>query len=68
MTDSEMDFINAMFRAELDKFKGSPADVKTQVVLLIQEAGAIDWLIEICAQDNDPQMQEYAQIAKSLGR
>ena len=66
MQDPEMDFLNAMFRAELEKFKSADETVKRKVVEAIAAANALDWLIEICERDDDPDMQSYARIARDM--
>lgn len=62
--DSEMAYLNAMLRVELERFKDTGIETKRQVVGKIKEAGALDWLIEVCEKDDDPAMREYAALAK----
>ncbi|MEM6526790.1 MAG: hypothetical protein AAF653_00770 [Chloroflexota bacterium] len=62
--DPEMEFMNQMFRSELEKFKGADEATRRQVVAIIAEANALDWLIEVCDSDDDPQIRAYADIAR----
>ena len=64
--DPEMEFMNQMFRSELEKFKDADEETRQQVVAIIAEAGALDWLIEVCEKDDDPQFRAYAEIARNL--
>lgn len=62
--DPEMDFLNTMFRSELEKFKGAEEPTRLEVVRVIAEANALDWLIEVAEADDDPQIQSYAVLAR----
>ncbi len=66
--DPENDLINAMFRNELEKFKNASLIVRQQVVNVIYDAGALDWLLEVCENDPDPDIQAYAQLAHKFKR
>jgi hypothetical protein len=67
MTDnSEMELINALFRSELEKFKDTDDSVKREVVRILQEAGALSWMREVCANDPDPQIQDYVRLAEDF--
>lgn len=62
--DPEMEFVNQMFRSELEKFKGADEATRMEVVRVIAEANALDWLIEVAEADDDPQIQDYAALAR----
>ncbi len=64
--DPESDFLNQVFRSELEKFKTADPVVRQQVVNVIYDAGALDWLLELCENDPDPQIQAYADLAQKL--
>ncbi len=64
--DPESDFLNQVFRNELEKFKTADLIVRQQVVNVIYDAGALDWLLELCENDPDPQIQAYADLAQKL--
>ncbi len=66
MENPEMELINSLFRSELEKFKGADDNVKREVVRILQEAGALDWMREVCASDPDPQIQDYIRLAESF--
>lgn len=63
--DPEMEFMNQMFRAELEKFKNADIVTRAKVVKIIAEANALDWLIEVAQDDSDPAIQAYAELARS---
>lgn len=64
MSDTEMDFINGMFRAELEKFKQADKSTRMRVVEVIANAGGIDWLFEVSEGDDDPAIRAYADLAE----
>lgn len=66
MSDPEIDLLNSMLRAELEKFKNADEATRRKVVNTIAEAGALNWLIEVCEDDTDPAIQNYAYIANTL--
>ncbi|MEO0561108.1 MAG: hypothetical protein AAF125_03285 [Chloroflexota bacterium] len=66
MQDPEMDMVNALFRAELQRFRGTDAALKRKVVELIVEAGALNWLLELTEHDRDPEIQMYFDIAQEF--
>ncbi len=59
-----MDFINGMFRAELEKFKRADRPTRMRVIEVIADAGAIDWLFEVSKGDDDPAIRAYAELAE----
>jgi len=64
VNDTDMDLLNGMFRAELQKFKSADEATRMRVVDVIAKAGALDWLIEISKEDSDPQIRAYAALAQ----
>ena len=64
MIDEEMTMMNAVLRSELEKHKTATEAIKKRVVEIIVEAGARDWLLELCEGDEDPMMQDYARLAQ----
>lgn len=66
--DPEMNFMNQMFRSELEKFKTFDEETRMRVVKVIAEANALDWLIEIAENDDDPAIQAYAELARNYQR
>jgi hypothetical protein len=65
MEHPELDLINSLFRHELEKFKNADDSVKQEVVRILREAGALDWMREVCANDPDPQIRDYLRLADS---
>jgi hypothetical protein len=62
MIDDEMQMMNSILRAELEKYKAAAEPMKQKVVEIIVNAGARDWLIELCEGDADPMIQDYARL------
>jgi len=62
-----MDFMNQMFRAELERFQGADEATRMGVVQAVADAGqdALEWLVELC---NDEPMLEvaYGDLARRL--
>ena len=65
MQNSDMDLMNSLFRSELEKFKDADDSVKREVIRILREAGALDWMREVCSNDPDPQIQDYIRLAEN---